>query len=94
MGAIPNSVLFDTKVNNEFFEKVSSFVIMGYPSKLNKLHKMHPEKVLSLFNIDFHKFFMKEKPKISISILLLMAKKKISFLRMPVLIKPLLCLQA
>ena len=76
MKAIPNSVLFDTKVNNDFFEKTSSFVIMGYPSKVNKLHKMHPEKGLSPFNINFHNFFMKEKPKIFISILLLAEKKK------------------
>jgi len=61
MEAIPNSVLFDTKVNNDFFEKTSSFLIMGYPSKVNKLHKMHPEKGLSPFNINFHNFFYERK---------------------------------
>jgi len=61
MKAIPNSILFDTKIDNEYFDKTSSFVIMGYPSKVNKLHKMYPEKSLSPFNINFYNFFYERK---------------------------------
>ncbi|MBV4369005.1 serine protease [Erwinia phyllosphaerae] len=53
---IPQSILFNNRCDNEKYEKTSSFVIMGYPSKANKLHKLRPEKGLSPFNINFHGF--------------------------------------
>lgn len=53
---IPNSKLFTSKADeNEI--KTSSFVIMGYPAKHNKLHKQWPAKGLHPFNITFHCFY-------------------------------------
>lgn len=37
--------------------KTSSFVIMGYPAKHNKLHIKRPENGLHPFNLTFHNFY-------------------------------------
>ncbi|MCS3402516.1 MULTISPECIES: serine protease [Pantoea] len=56
MKEIPQSMVFDNQCDNERYEKTSSFIIIGYPSKANKLHKMRPEKGLYPLNINFHNF--------------------------------------
>lgn len=53
---IPNSKLF-TSIVNVGDIKTSSFVIIGYPAKHNKLHKLRPDKGLTPFSITFHNFY-------------------------------------
>lgn len=53
--AIPNSKLF-TSFNNTREIKTSSFVIIGYPAKHNKLHKLRPDRGLTPFALTFHNF--------------------------------------
>ncbi|MHC0466865.1 MULTISPECIES: serine protease [Kosakonia] len=58
--SIPNSIVFSSKTNgNEI--KTSSFVIIGYPARHNKLHKQRPEKGLHYYNLTFHNFFYETK---------------------------------
>lgn len=52
---IPNSKLFSSIYNTGDI-KTSSFVIIGYPAKHNKLHILRPEKGLTPFAITFHNF--------------------------------------
>lgn len=52
---IPNSKLFSSR-NDRSEIKTSSFIIMGYPARHNKLHIQRPEKGLHPFNLNFHHF--------------------------------------
>lgn len=52
---IPESRLF-TSVLHPGETKTSSFVIIGYPAKHNKLHKLRPERGLTPFALTFHNF--------------------------------------
>lgn len=52
---IPNSKVF-TSVDNSAEKKTSSFVIIGYPAKHNKLHKLRPDRGLTPFALTFHNF--------------------------------------
>ncbi|SQC93856.1 Uncharacterised protein [Cedecea neteri] len=57
---IPYSKVF-TSVHDDCEIKTSSFVIIGYPAKLNKLHLLRPEKGLTPFNLTFHHFYYERK---------------------------------
>ncbi|CAI2136845.1 TPA: trypsin-like peptidase domain-containing protein [Serratia marcescens] len=52
---IPDSRLF-TSIDNTREIKTSSFVIIGYPAKHNKLHRLRPERGLTPFALTFHNF--------------------------------------
>lgn len=53
---ISTSKLFTSAIDGSEI-KTSSFVIMGYPAKHNRLHIKRPEKGLHPLNLTFHHFF-------------------------------------
>lgn len=52
---IPHSKLF-TCIHNTREIKTSTFVIIGYPAKHNKLHRLRPDRGLTPFALTFHNF--------------------------------------
>lgn len=52
---VANGKLF-TSIHDTSEIKTSSFVIIGYPAKHNKLHRLRPNKGLTPFALTFHNF--------------------------------------
>ena len=61
INVIQSSILFRNESNNTKYEKTSSFLIMGYTSKGNNLHKKRAEKGLTPLNINFHNFLYEKE---------------------------------